>query len=229
VPELLRPNPPRCNAGSRGNAPARRSTAGEDRTALSRPGRQSRADGEFPALESPRRGQTQIQRGDDHADFEAAVFQQDVIHGHGQQVTRKSPLAKPRRNSSLASAVVMRSNSLQVTVRLPSALRMARSLRPVLRPLRHYAMQQMAIGKKLLVIVEGKLRHAHRFTHPRPRAAVVVAHPDDETLWCGGYILTHPEFLWRIVTLCRAQDSDRAPKFRRSCSDWGGGRDGGSR
>ena len=49
---------------------------------------------------------------------------------------------------------------------------------------------------------------------PRPRAAVVVAHPDDETLWCGGYILTHPEFLWRIVTLCRGADSDRAPKFR---------------
>jgi LmbE family N-acetylglucosaminyl deacetylase len=52
-------------------------------------------------------------------------------------------------------------------------------------------------------------------TDPRPRAAVVVAHPDDETLWCGGYILTHPEFRWRIVTLCRAVDADRAPKFRR--------------
>jgi LmbE family N-acetylglucosaminyl deacetylase len=50
---------------------------------------------------------------------------------------------------------------------------------------------------------------------PRLRAAVVVAHPDDEALWCGGYILTHPEFCWRIVTLCRALDSDRAPKFRR--------------
>jgi len=50
---------------------------------------------------------------------------------------------------------------------------------------------------------------------PRLRAAVVVAHPDDETLWCGGYILTHPEFHWRIVTLCRASDPDRAPKFRR--------------
>jgi LmbE family N-acetylglucosaminyl deacetylase len=49
----------------------------------------------------------------------------------------------------------------------------------------------------------------------RLRAAAVVAHPDDETLWCGGYILTHPEFLWRVVTLCRASDPDRAPKFRR--------------
>jgi len=50
---------------------------------------------------------------------------------------------------------------------------------------------------------------------PSKRAAVVVAHPDDETLWCGGYVMTHPEFTWRIVTLCRASDPDRAPRFRR--------------
>ena len=56
---------------------------------------------------------------------------------------------------------------------------------------------------------------------PRQRAAVVVAHPDDETLWCGGYILTHPEFLWRVVTLCRAEDSDRAPKFRQVLQQMG--------
>ena len=56
---------------------------------------------------------------------------------------------------------------------------------------------------------------------PRPRAAVVVAHPDDETLWCGGYILSHPELLWRLVTLCRAADSDRAPRFRRVLQRFG--------
>lgn len=56
--------------------------------------------------------------------------------------------------------------------------------------------------------------HDDAIPGPRQRAVVVVAHPDDETLWCGGYILTHQEFDWRIVTLCRASDPDRAPKFR---------------
>ena len=48
---------------------------------------------------------------------------------------------------------------------------------------------------------------------PKARAAVIVAHPDDEVLWCGGWILAHPEWQWWIVTLCRANDPDRAPKF----------------
>ncbi len=56
---------------------------------------------------------------------------------------------------------------------------------------------------------------------PGLRAAVIVAHPDDETLWCGGYILTHPELRWRIVTLCRASDPDRAPKFSRVLDRFG--------
>ncbi len=44
-------------------------------------------------------------------------------------------------------------------------------------------------------------------------AAVIVAHPDDETLWAGGFILSHPKINWTIITLCRKSDPDRAPKF----------------
>jgi len=43
--------------------------------------------------------------------------------------------------------------------------------------------------------------------------AVIVAHPDDETLWAGGTILMHSESKWTMVTLCRRSDPDRAPKF----------------
>ena len=46
-----------------------------------------------------------------------------------------------------------------------------------------------------------------------PTAAVIVAHPDDETLWAGGFVLEHAEWDWFIGTLSRANDPDRAPKF----------------
>jgi LmbE family N-acetylglucosaminyl deacetylase len=45
------------------------------------------------------------------------------------------------------------------------------------------------------------------------RAVVIVAHPDDETLWCGGLILEHPDTEWHVVGLCRGDDPDRAPRF----------------
>jgi LmbE family N-acetylglucosaminyl deacetylase len=48
---------------------------------------------------------------------------------------------------------------------------------------------------------------------PIRRVAVIVAHPDDETLWAGGLLLSHPEWSPYIVTLCRGQDPDRAPRF----------------
>ena len=43
--------------------------------------------------------------------------------------------------------------------------------------------------------------------------AVIVAHPDDETLWSGETILRHPVWDPFIVCICRASDSDRAPRF----------------
>ena len=43
--------------------------------------------------------------------------------------------------------------------------------------------------------------------------AVIVAHPDDEILWAGGTILSHPTNKWFIVCLCRASDADRSVKF----------------
>ena len=45
--------------------------------------------------------------------------------------------------------------------------------------------------------------------------AVVVAHPDDETLWSGGELLLHPNDHWFIACLCRKNDLDRAPKFKK--------------
>ncbi|MFC1538920.1 PIG-L deacetylase family protein [Candidatus Latescibacterota bacterium] len=47
------------------------------------------------------------------------------------------------------------------------------------------------------------------------KAAVIVAHPDDETLWCGGTILLHSEYEWTIIALTRKSDPDRCPKFYR--------------
>ena len=43
--------------------------------------------------------------------------------------------------------------------------------------------------------------------------AIIVAHPDDETLWIGGNILCHQSWECFIVCLCRGSDKDRAPKF----------------
>jgi LmbE family N-acetylglucosaminyl deacetylase len=43
--------------------------------------------------------------------------------------------------------------------------------------------------------------------------AVIVAHPDDETLWAGGTILSHPAWKCFILCLCRGSDEDRSSRF----------------
>ena len=42
---------------------------------------------------------------------------------------------------------------------------------------------------------------------------IIVAHPDDETLWAGGTILIHPEWRCFVISLCRGSDKDRAFRF----------------
>jgi LmbE family N-acetylglucosaminyl deacetylase len=52
-----------------------------------------------------------------------------------------------------------------------------------------------------------------KFLAAGSEALMVVAHPDDETIWAGGLILNNPQVHWTILCLCRASDNDRAPKF----------------
>jgi LmbE family N-acetylglucosaminyl deacetylase len=47
------------------------------------------------------------------------------------------------------------------------------------------------------------------------RVAVLVAHPDDELLWCGGALLMNPGWKALVATLCRGSDPDRSQKFAR--------------
>ena len=48
-------------------------------------------------------------------------------------------------------------------------------------------------------------------------ALVIVAHPDDETIWMGGTIARNKGWNWTIISLCRASDKDRKPKFEKVC------------
>jgi LmbE family N-acetylglucosaminyl deacetylase len=48
---------------------------------------------------------------------------------------------------------------------------------------------------------------------PKLSVLMVVAHPDDETLWAGGLVLMTPGWRWRIISLCRGGDPDRRPKY----------------
>ena len=45
------------------------------------------------------------------------------------------------------------------------------------------------------------------------KAAIIVAHPDDESIWSGGLILQKPDWEWTVLSLCRADDPDRSRKF----------------
>ncbi len=53
------------------------------------------------------------------------------------------------------------------------------------------------------------------------KAAIIVAHPDDEIIWCGGLILKHPEWDRTVLSLSRSDDTDRCPKFKSVCRSLG--------
>ncbi len=49
------------------------------------------------------------------------------------------------------------------------------------------------------------------------KALVIVAHPDDETIWMGGKMLREKKWNWTVLSLCRKNDADRKPKFFEVC------------
>ncbi|MDT8300503.1 MAG: PIG-L family deacetylase [Sedimentisphaerales bacterium] len=62
---------------------------------------------------------------------------------------------------------------------------------------------------------------SHKHMRNYNNCAVIVAHPDDETLWVGGLMLMNPQVKWTVVTLCRKSDTDRAPKFFKALEKFG--------
>lgn len=43
--------------------------------------------------------------------------------------------------------------------------------------------------------------------------AIIVTHPDEETLWAGGTILSHPEWSFFVVCLSNGNNPELAPRF----------------
>lgn len=51
------------------------------------------------------------------------------------------------------------------------------------------------------------------------KSLVIVAHPDDEAIWMGGLIIRNHSWNWHVLSLSRAGDPDREPRFRLAGDD----------
>ena len=56
------------------------------------------------------------------------------------------------------------------------------------------------------------------FSIPKPRALLVVAHPDDETVFAGGLVLQSTHTEWTIIS-CTHKGTDREREFRYACTE----------
>lgn len=56
----------------------------------------------------------------------------------------------------------------------------------------------------------------------KKKILVIIAHPDDETIWMGCTLLRNiNKWNLTIISLCRRKDKDRAPKFKKVCKIYG--------
>jgi len=53
------------------------------------------------------------------------------------------------------------------------------------------------------------------------KAIVIIAHPDDEVIWMGGYILRHKNYRWHVIAVCYGDNANRAYAFTKSCNKLG--------